>query len=247
MKLVRTMIVIDRGNLIDSEEWRSIHKTYTSAISAMVHPPGAKKFLLRRKTPKLSPSGKRTSQWSRNGVTPIKKLFLDEIRKRKWQLEEPLSFSDLAPKSAGAVEDLFLEYPSKAPHKEPLHTLVGDMDCYFKIKNSWRAAIEWETGNISSSHRSMNKLCLALMAGQTDVAVLIVPSREMYPHLTDRIGNWMELSPYLHFWRMAGNFVRRGLLAVTVVEHDKLTDNPAVPYISQGKDGRSAEGAAKTM
>lgn len=120
------------------------------------------------------------------------------------------------------------------------------MDCYFKINDSWRAVIEWETGNISSSHRSMNKLCLALMAQQTEVAVLIVPSREMYPHLTDRVGNWMELSPYLHFWKKVGGYVKSGLLAITVVEHDKLTDDPAVPYIGQGTDGRSAEGAAKT-
>jgi hypothetical protein len=34
---------------------------------------------------------------------------------------------------------------------------------------------------------------------------------------------------------------------VTVVEHDKLTDDPAVPFISQGTDGRSAEGASKLL
>ena len=92
----------------------------------------------------------------------------------------------------------------------------------------------------------MNKLCLALMTAQIEIGVLIVPSRALYPHLTDRIGNWMELSPYLHFWKRAGEFVKKGLLAVTVVEHDELTDDPSVPYIGQGKDGRSAEGKAKS-
>ena len=41
--------------------------------------------------------------------------------------------------------------------------------------------------------------------------------------------------------------VKRGLLAVTVVEHDELTDDAAVPFISQGSDGRSAEGAGKLL
>jgi hypothetical protein len=139
----------------------------------------------------------------------------------------------------------FLEYPSKKAITEPLHNLVGNLDCYFKINDKWRAVIEWETGNISSSHRSMNKLCLALITGQIEVGVLVVPSRALYPHLTDHIGNWMELSPYLPFWKKVGAHIKRGLLAVTVVEHDELTDDPNVPYIGQGRDGRSAQGAAK--
>ncbi len=41
--------------------------------------------------------------------------------------------------------------------------------------------------------------------------------------------------------------MERALLAVTVVEHDELTDDPAIPFIKQGSDGRSAEGAAKLL
>jgi hypothetical protein len=245
VKVIRTVVVLDKGNVIDSSEWAKIHITYTGAIKSMAYPPHTKNFTLRKRTRKLTPTGKPTNQWNRNGVTPIKELFLEEMRNRDWHLEEPLSLKDFATKNRDNAEEIFVEYPSKAKITEPLHSIVGDIDCYFKISDSWRAVIEWETGNISSSHRSMNKLCLALMAGQVEVAVLIVPSREMYPHLTDRIGNWMELSPYLHFWKKAGTFVERGLLAVTVVEHDLLTDDPKVPYIGQGKDGRSAEGAAK--
>jgi hypothetical protein len=93
----------------------------------------------------------------------------------------------------------------------------------------------------------MNKLCLVMMAGLIDIGVVILPSRRLYPHLTDRIGNWQELSPYLALWHRTGQSVKRGLLAVTVVEHDELTDNPSVPFISQGIDGRSAEAAAKLL
>jgi len=247
MKVIRTVVVLDRGGVIDSAEWGKIHSTYTDAIRAMVYPPGNKVFTMRKKARKLNKKGKPTTQWNRNGVTSIKRQFLDELLKRNWRLEEPLNISVLAEtyRASKEAEELFLEYPSKQAIAEPLHNLVGDFDCFFKICDTYRAVIEWETGNISSSHRSMNKLCLALMAAQIEVGVLIVPSRIMYPHLTDRIGNWMELSPYLHFWKKAGAFVKRGLLAVTVVEHDELTDDPSVPYIGQGRDGRSAEGAAK--
>lgn len=247
MKVIRTVVVLDRGGIIDSAEWAKIHSTYVEAIHAMVHPPGNKVFTIRRKTRKLSRAGKPTTQWNRNGVTPIKKQFLGELLARNWKLEEPLNISALLEdyKVAKEAEELFLEYPSRKAITEPLHNLVGDFDCFFKICDTWRAVIEWETGNISSSHRSMNKLCLALMAAQIEVGVLIVPSRILYPHLTDRIGNWMELSPYLHFWKKAGAFVKKGLLAVTVVEHDELSDDSSIPYIGQGKDGRSAQGAAK--
>lgn len=246
MKVIRTVIVLDRGDIMNSAEWEKTHAQFTSAIKAMAHPPGSGKFVLRKKTPKLNKAGQKTGQWQRNGVSPMKVLFLSEMEKRAWKREEPLNLKDIVGKYAAEAEELFLEYPSKKPISEPLHSLVGDLDCHFTISKEWRAAIEWETGNISSSHRSMNKLCLALVAGQVEVAVLIVPSRDMYPHLTDRIGNWLELSPYLHFWKKVGHFVKRGLLAVTVVEHDELTDDPAVPYFETGADGNSARGATKT-
>jgi hypothetical protein len=248
MKVIRTLVVLDRGKIIDSAEWEKIHLAYTDAIRAMVHPPGSKQFTIRKKTRKLNAHGKPTNQWNRNGVTAIRQQFFDEMLDRHWKPEDPLDISSLMEtyKASKEAEELFLEYPSKQAITEPLHNMVGDFDHSFRIADKWRAVIEWETGNISSSHRSMNKLCLALMASQIEVGVLIVPSRELYPHLTDRIGNWMELSPYLHFWKRAGKFVEKGLLAVTVVEHDELTDDPKVPYIAQGKDGRSAEGKAKS-
>jgi hypothetical protein len=248
MKVIRTVVVLDRGKIIDSAEWEKIHLAYTDAIRAMVHPPGSKQFTIRKKTRKLDAHGKPTNQWNRNGVTAIRQQFFDEMLDRHWKPEDPLDISSLMEtyKASKEAEELFLEYPSKKAITEPLHNIVGDFDHSFRISGKWRAVIEWETGNISSSHRSMNKLCLALMASQIEVGVLIVPSRELYPHLTDRIGNWMELSPYLHFWKRAGKFVEKGLLAVTVVEHDELTDDSTVPYIAQGKDGRSAEGKAKS-
>ena len=70
-------------------------------------------------------------------------------------------------------------------------------------------------------------------------------SRDLYKHLTDRIGNVGELSGYLRMWQSLGRSVERGLLAVTVVEHDRLTNDERIPYLPMGNDGRAAEGRAK--
>ena len=75
--------------------------------------------------------------------------------------------------------------------------------------------------------------------------MLILPSRNLYDHLTDRIGNIGELSPYLGMWKSMGAAVERGMLAIAVVEHDELTDDPEFPYLKAGKDGRAVEGKGK--
>jgi hypothetical protein len=71
----------------------------------------------------------------------------------------------------------------------------------------------------------MNKLAIALASGVIQAGVLIVPSRSCYEHLTDRIGNIGELSGYLELWEATRERVDCGLLAISVVEHDALTDD----------------------
>ena len=53
MKVIRTLVVLDRGNIIDSAEWEKIYQAYTDAIRAMVHPPGSKQFTIRIKISKI--------------------------------------------------------------------------------------------------------------------------------------------------------------------------------------------------
>jgi len=137
-------------------------------------------------------------------------------------------------------------YPSLEAYREPITSDFGGFDFMTTAPNGTRIAIEWETGNISSSHRSMNKLAIALSNGIVEVGVLIVPSRKLYEHLTDRIGNIGELSGYLSMWEGLKAVVPRGLLAITVVEHDALTRDPAFPYLKVGSDGRAKEGRTKS-
>ena len=110
----------------------------------------------------------------------------------------------------------------------------GNMDAAFDGP-SGLVCFEWETGNISSSHRSLNKMALGLLKGQIKAGILVVPSRELYRFLTDRIGNVTELEPYFDLWRSIN--CDDGVLEIVVIEHDATSLN--VPRIPKGTDGRA--------
>ncbi|WP_434813158.1 hypothetical protein ACRV5I_00090 [Bacillus halotolerans] len=95
--------------------------------------------------------------------------------------------------------------------------------------------VEWETGNVSSSHRALNKMAVLLLDGHITGGVLIVPTRKMYPYLTDRIGNYEELVPYFNLWRNVN--IEKGFLEIISIEHDGLRDD--APIIKKGKDGNA--------
>jgi len=65
--------------------------------------------------------------------------------------------------------------------------------------------------------------------------VLILPSRNMYQYLTDRVGNFAEIEPYFNIWKNLK--ISKGLLAVIEIEHDALSKD--VPPITKGTDGRA--------
>jgi len=110
----------------------------------------------------------------------------------------------------------------------------GKFDAMLPTKHG-PVVIEWETGNISSSHRSLNKMCMFLTEGKIAAGILIVPTRKMYKYLTDRIGNFQELEPYLNFWKTIP--CKQGVLEIIVIEHDEESEN--VPRIEKGTDGRA--------
>ncbi len=144
-----------------------------------------------------------------NGVPSIKEAFQKVLEKNGWNLEHRMSLGKgISPGPIDAVRRFDAG-------------LVG---------------IEWETGNISSSHRSLNRMALGIMTGNLIAGVLVLPSRAMYRFLTDRIGNYQEIEPYFPVWR-ALETSRQGFLAVVEVEHDATAVN--VPLISKGTDGRA--------
>lgn len=94
--------------------------------------------------------------------------------------------------------------------------------------------LEWETGNISSSHRSINRILLAHQLGECQVGMLILPTKNLAQFLTDRVGNYEELSHFFPVWR---DLWDRGELLVLAVEHDK--EDPLSPKIPKATDGRA--------
>jgi len=151
-------------------------------------------------------SGKKRGEG--NGVKPIKNECVSQLLAQGWSKETQFV-------------------------NEGLSTL-GGLDATLMTRNGL-VAMEWETGNISSSHRALNKMALCLTRGHLCAATLVVPSRRLYRFLTDRIGNYSELEPYLDLWRSIP--CTNGVLEIVVIEHD--AESTSVPRIPKGTDGRS--------
>ncbi len=151
-------------------------------------------------------SGKKRGEG--NGVKPIRDRFVESLQADGWTIE------------------------GKA--KNALDERLGDFDAVLTGPDK-PIAVEWETGNVSSSHRSMNKLMLLLKTRVISAGVLVVPSRELYVYLTDRIGNIQEIKPYFGLWKSVP--CREGVLEIVVIEHDSVSKN--VPRIPKGTDGRA--------
>ena len=151
-------------------------------------------------------SGKKRGQGS--GVKPIKQAFMQRLKSLGWHLETKVDIATVS--------------------------RPGPMDATYMVNNRL-FCVEWETGNISSSHRSVNKMALGIQKKVLIGGALILPTREMYQYLTDRVGNFRELSPYFPLWESLA--VDEGLLLVIAIEHDAVSDN--VPRIKKGTDGRA--------
>jgi len=143
-----------------------------------------------------------------NGVKPIKEGLIKRLKAQGWKPEEALPLAVAT--QAGKLDAVL--YTPRGP-----------------------VALEWETGNISSSHRALNKMALGLMKGALVAAVLVVPSRKLYRFLTDRIGNFDELKPYLEVWKSLP--CKEGVLEIVVIEQD--AESKRVRRIPKGTEGRA--------
>lgn len=112
-------------------------------------------------------------------------------------------------------------------------TRPGPIDAVKRLSDGRFFAVEWETGNISSSHRALNKIAVGILKGILAGGTLILPSRNFYYYLTDRVGNYSEIEPYFLVWNNLS--IKDGFISVVEIEHDKV--NPDVPVIKKGTDG----------
>ena len=109
----------------------------------------------------------------------------------------------------------------------------GPIDVYKEFtteRSFFRAGLEFETGNISSAHRSMNKLCVGIKKGELDLAILMMPIKKMSFYLTDRVSNYEELEPY---------FLLLDEVPFIVFGFDAEEYSADAPLLPKGKDGMS--------
>jgi len=195
MKILQTTYLQKAGAFYDSPGWAARYAQIQQAVEGVQLPAGSGTF-------SIHPTKKG------NGVVPIKKSCMRDLKNAGWSLET--RFAPGSERRPGPIDATCVEY--------------GKIVC-----------LEWETGNVSSSHRAINKMALGLITGEFIGGVLVIPSRALYVYLTDRIGNYSEIAPYFPVWKSLK--ISEGVLVVIEVEHDAISTD--VPRIPKGTDGRA--------
>ncbi|HTR75850.1 MAG TPA: hypothetical protein VMH33_11425 [Solirubrobacterales bacterium] len=209
------MRIVERANLVEggferNTVWKRACADIETGIARTDWPWESGSFTL-NPDPRETDKGKDRHP---NGVKPIKVPMIRYLSEVGWQTE--------------ALPDL----PVGFEGQDVLGT--GDIDALLCDDDVY-VGLEWETGNISSSHRAINKLLDGIGRGTLAAGVLVVPMRETARYLTDRVGNFEELAPYFEFW--AKFPMEAGVLRIYGVAHDEL--DPKIPYIPKGRDGRA--------
>ena len=148
-----------------------------------------------------------------NGVVPLKERCYIELEETyNWYREYPLHV---------------LKYERKKG---------GPIDVYKIFESGERIGAEFETGNIGSGHRAMNKLFLGLKKNELDLAMIFMPVKKLAYYLTDRITNYEELEPYFD------NYEEQPFI---FIGFDASYYSADVPSIPKGKDGMSSRSVKK--
>lgn len=217
MKIVETRTLISKGPYSSSGEWQKVRSQIQAAVEGAVWPPGGSDFAIHPQSGKKSGEG--------NGVKPLKTETVQALT---------AGGLDFGKRTKVAQPPKVGEWVAEVPWPTNGGPKAGNMDVAY-YGTSGKVCLEWETGNISSSHRSLNKMCMGLMEGTIKAGVLVVPSKGLAQYLTDRVGNIGELEPYMKFW--GSTDVKEGVLEIVVIEHDRTDVN--VPKIPKGTDGRA--------
>lgn len=145
-----------------------------------------------------------------NGVVPVKERCYQILEEEfGWYREKPLAYFHEDARKGGPI-DVYKEFTTE--------------------RSFFRAGLEFETGNISSAHRSMNKLCVGIKRGELDLAILMMPIKKMSFYLTDRVSNYEELEPY---------FLLLDEVPFIVFGFDAEEYSADAPLLPKGKDGMS--------
>lgn len=107
----------------------------------------------------------------------------------------------------------------------------GGIDVYKEFiqgQFSFNVGLEFETGNVASVHRSLNKLTLGVDAHELDLMVLVLPVYNLSYYLTDRSANYEEIEAYFRLYENRA-FIAFGFDA------EEYSDQ--FPIFAKGNDG----------
>lgn len=128
-----------------------------------------------------------------NRVDPFKKPCIEYLKKSGWLTEKPP----------------LLKKGVMSP---------GNLDAALYICKAGYIGFKWGIGNITLSHRAINKMLLIIQTGDMLGGVLVVPSDNLKTFLAEHIGNIEELRPYISLWRSIP--IKEGGFRIEVVEYD---------------------------
>jgi Restriction endonuclease BamHI len=211
MRIVEALDIVYAGNFPRTATWRRAIKDIEAAIKATDWPSGTGRFSL-NPNPNVDKRGRPDKH--PNGVMPIKGPMVHHLKACGWQTE--------------ALPELPVGFEGRA------RLTTGDLDALLHDRGRY-VGFEWETGNVSSTHRAINKLLDGITRETLQGGALVLPVRATQRYLTDRVGNFEEIAPYFEFWHRYP--VSDGILRIYGVGHDAL--DPGVPYIPKGRDGRA--------
>lgn len=233
MKIKNRRVLIDEGSFSNSDAWEESRNQVLESIRNIHWPPENDEFAI-------------NPQKTGNGVNPITDAFESNLdNKERWSSTGRTHFKTILQRK-GLFEEV-IEIMSKYyddPESfvsSPWFDAVRASDVDGETRLS---VVEWETGNISSSHRSLNRITLGLIMGIITSGIVILPTRNMYQYLTDRIGNYVELEPYFLIWESLSSEIDNGIIEVIAVEHDRKSNE--VPLIGKLHDGMSDREESKT-
>lgn len=224
MNVAKSKKLIDSGGFSTTERYRRARRDVVEAIREVNWPPGNSDFVI-------------APRENENGVNPITDQFEGALarcvgweatgrRHLKTVLDERELLGDAITQLEPYCADPYGFVSS--PWFDAVKTVEAE-------SGSVLSATEWETGNISSSHRSLNRLTLGLAAGVIETGFIVLPTRDLYVYLTDRVGNYRELEPYFWIWSALEDEVDTGVLEVIAVKHDDTsTDVPPIGKLTDG-------------
>lgn len=227
MEIKHTNTIVDKGEFSDSTEWKESRKQIIKSIKEITWPKQNSEFII-------------YPEEEASGVNPITDQFESNLDlKEGWKSTGRKHFKTV-------LETL-----------EILESTLDNIEGYYEepediVSSQWFdgaklvnrddrnhiLAVEWETGNISSSHRSLNRLTLGLVMGIISAGVIIIPTKNLAQYLTDRVGNYPEIEPYFLIWELLESEIEDGLIEVIAVEHDETGDVPPLGKMTDGMSDR---------